>query len=171
VFLRKEVKMATSNIEADQAWGMLADVEEKERRTKMVQRYTDIAALPEEDRMSQMLMMATAEYALPDDKLRTFTISRLHAWLMLNQEVARRIATSYDTTMRKMPGQEAWRRVSMVQTLAREFPEGVQVQLVALIPDVFGGLKDVLSGLRIEPTTPAEHPASAKKGWWPFRKR
>ena len=69
--------MAMSDVKADQAWGMLADTEEEERRTKMLQRYTEMVALPAEERASQMLTMATAEYALPDDKLRTFTLSRL----------------------------------------------------------------------------------------------
>ena len=170
--LKEGIEMATPNIEADQAWGMLADVEEEdERRTKMLQRYTELAALPEEERVSQMLMMATAEYDLPDDKLRTFTISRLHSWMMLDQEVARRIAASYDTVMRKMPAQEAWRRVSMVQTLAREFPAEEQAQLVEIIPSVFGGLKEVLSAQRIQPATPAGPSATAKRGWWPFGKR
>ena len=32
--------MATSDLNADQGWGMLADAEEQERRAKILQRYT-----------------------------------------------------------------------------------------------------------------------------------
>ena len=79
--------MAMSDVKADQAWGMLADAEEEERRTKMLQRYTEMVALPAEESASQMLTMATAEYALADDKLRTFTLSRLSTWLDMNTEM------------------------------------------------------------------------------------
>ena len=162
--------MAMSNAEADQAWGMLAEVEEEERRTKMVQRYTEMAALPEEERMSQMLMMAAAEYDLSEDKLRTFTVSRLSVWLSLDREVARRVAASYDAVMKKMPGQQAMRRVGVVQTMAREFPAEEQAQLIELIPDVFGGLKEVLTRQHAQEAMAASS-ASVKKGWWPFWKR
>ncbi len=70
-----------SDMKADQTWGMLADLEEEEGRTKLLQRYTDLASLPEGERASQMLTMTTAEYDPPDDKLPTFTLSRLSVWL------------------------------------------------------------------------------------------
>ena len=129
--------MAMSDVKADQAWGMLADAEEEERRTKMLQRYTEMVALPAEERVSQMLAMAKAEYALPDDKLRAFTLSRLSAWLDMDTESVQIIAGSYDAAMLKMPGPQAMRRVSMVQTLADEFSKQQQLQLIAIVPDVF----------------------------------
>lgn len=150
--------MATSNREADRAWGVLADVGEEERRTKMLQRYTELAALPEEERVSRLLMMADAEYDLPDYKLRIFTISRLSVWLRLDPEVARRISDSYDAAMRRVPGLQTTRWVSLAEKLAKEFPREEQEQLFALLPGVFGGLK---------PDRPA--PAKRRKRpWWPF---
>ena len=65
---------------------------------------TELATLPEEERVSRLLMMAEAEYELHKPTLRTFTISRLSVWLMLEPEVARRISGSYDAAMRKLPG-------------------------------------------------------------------
>ena len=159
--------MATSDTGADQAWGMLVDVGEEERKAKMLQRYGELANLSEEERRSQMLAMAGSEYDLPADKLRTFTIFRLQVWLQLEPEVAQRISASYDAAMQKMPGLQAMRRVALVQTLAREFSSQDQERLVALMPNVFGGLKEVISPHRAEEA----QPAPAKKGWWPFRKR
>lgn len=161
--------MAMSDMEADQAWGLLADADEEERRAKMLQRYTELASQPGEERESQMLMMATAEYALPDDKLLTFTLSRLSAWLAMDTEAAQQIAASYTAVMKKMPGKQAMRRVSMVQTLADEFSREQQLQLIDIVPDVFGGLKDMLS----MPSIRSEAAATpvAKKSWWPFGKR
>jgi hypothetical protein len=115
--LREGIAIAMYKRETDQAWGMLADVGEEERRTKMLQRYTELAAVPEVERVSRLLLMADAEYELPVDKLRTFTVSRLNVWLMLEPEVARRIS------------------------VAKEFPRAEQERLVALIPAVFGGVE------------------------------
>jgi len=153
--LGKETEMATSDRKADQAWGMLADLEEEERRTKMLQRYRELASLPEVMRVSRMLTMADAEYDLPEDKLRTLTISRLNVWLMLEPEVTQRISDSYDAAMREVPGLESTRWIAMAKTLAKEFPREEQERLIALIPAVFGGVR----------------PAPAKKRWWPFGKR
>jgi hypothetical protein len=147
---------------------MLAEAEQEERQSKMLQRYTELSVLPGEERASQMLMMAKAEYDLPDDKLRTFTVSRLSVWLSMDTEVVQQIASSYDGAMKKMPGTQAMRRVSMVQSLADEFSREQQQQLIAMVPEVFGGLKEILSRPSIQ-SVPA--PASAKKSWWPFGKR
>ena len=162
--------MAMSDVKADQAWGMLADEEEEERRTKMLQRYTEMVTLPAEESASQMLTMATAEYALPDDKLRAFTLSRLSTWLDMDTEATKSIAASYEAAMIKMPGPQAMRRVSMVQTLADEFSREQQLRLIAVIPTVFGGLKEMIEMPPIK-SVAAVPTASTKKGWWPFGKR
>lgn len=160
VLLWEVTEMATSNRKADQAWGMLADVEEEERRTKMLQRYTELAALPEDERVSRLLMMADAEYDLPKKKLSTLTASRLSVWLMLDLEVARRISASYDAAMRKIPGLQTTHWVAMANQLAKERTKEEQARLAALLPSVFIGLK---------PGGPK--PGRVKKRWWPFGKR
>ena len=160
--------MAMSNTKADQAWGLFADADEEERRAKMLQRYVELASQPEDERTSQMVMMATAEYALPDDKLRAFTHSRLSVWLEMDPEVVQIVAASYDAVMQRMPGPQAMRRVSLVQTLAKDFPQEGRERLVALLPNVFGGLKEMLYSRRLAESAPT---APAKKSWWPFGKR
>lgn len=166
--------MATQGSQQDQAWGALAGVSEAERRSAMKQRYVEVARLPEAELQARMLRMAHAEYALADAALRTFTLSRLKVWLELPEESARKISASYDSVMQKMPGQAAMRRVSMVQTLARDFSPEDEARLRLLIPGVLGALPakqsvDRLSG-PASPSTPAA-PESPKKGIWPFRKK
>jgi hypothetical protein len=113
-----------SDMKADQTWGMLADLEEEEGQTKLLQRYTDLASLPEGERASQMLTMTTAEYDPPDDKLPTFTPSRLSVWLGMVAGVAQNTADAYHAATFKIPGPHAMRRVSMIQTLADAFSRG-----------------------------------------------
>ena len=166
--------MATSNVKADTTWSMLADEEEKVRQSKMAQRYKELAALSEEERVSQTMRMLMAEYALPDAKLRAFTLSRLHTWLSLDKGIAQRVSASYEAVMLKMPGTAAMRRVALVQTLSRDFPLEQQVQMVELFPDAFGGLKEAIAARRrMEATsaTAAATAAQAKKSWWAFWKR
>ena len=67
--------MTTSYMKNDQTWDMLPDLEEEERRAKI-------------------LMMATAKYALPDDKLGRFTLSPLYNYLCMDTEAAQQIAAS-----------------------------------------------------------------------------
>ena len=166
--------MATQNVEPDNNWGLLADEEEEERRTKMLRRYTELTTLSEEERMSQMMGMAVAEYELSEANLLSFTLSRLSVWLSVEPEMARQLSASYDAVMLKIPGRHAMRRVSSVQTLAKEFSLEQQTQLIDLLPDVFGGLEDAIlarSRLQNLATTPTAPAAQVKKSWWPFGKR
>jgi hypothetical protein len=135
----------------------------------MVARYSELATLAEEERRALMLAMARAEYELTDDQLHAFTKSRLGSWLELAPETAQCVASSYDAVMLKMPGPQAMRRVSVVQTLAREFPVEDQDRLASLLPGVFAGAG---IGVHMPPIHDASAPtASAKKGWWPFGRR
>ena len=171
--------MATSDIAADDAWGALASLESAEREAKMVQLYGELVVLSQEERQSQMLAMARAEYALTDQALRPFTVSRLRAWLTLEPEVAQQIAAAYDAAMLKMSGTHAMRRVALVQTLVRDFSSEDQERLVALVPRVFAGvptasaaaLAQSMRGAEREAEQAASQQKPAKKGWWPFGKR
>ncbi len=165
--------MGTPNIQQDQAWGALAGVPEAERRNAMKQRYVEVARLPEAELHARMLRMAHAEYALADAALRTFTLSRLQAWLELPEDSARKISASYDAVMQKMSGQAAMRRVSMVQTLARDFSAEDEARLRVLVPGVLGALPERQAAAKLSQPAPASaaRPEPAKKGIWPFRKK
>ena len=162
--------MNTSDIRPDEAWEKLADAAEEDRETKMRARYLELAALSEEERCKRLEAMAQAEYALPDDKLRSFTASRLRVWLGMDLEPVRMVASSYDTIMRRMPGTIAMRRVGIVQTLAREFSTGDQGRLRALVPGVFGERPVTPSVAAGSPPSQAAT-APKKKAWWAFWQR
>ena len=157
--------MTTPDTGEDQAWGMLADVEEGEREAQMQARYKELARLPEEERQSRLKAMVHTEYALSDEKLRRQTISRLRSWLRMDFELAQTVAKSYVAIMIQMPGTIAMRRVALDQTLAREFSLDEQGRLAAIDPQVFGPLSAPHPVARA-PAQPSEVPP--KKAWWAF---
>lgn len=158
--------------EADQAWAKLATLPEEEREPQMAARYTELASLSEDERRQRLRAMAEAEYALPDDHLRPFSLSRLRVWLRLDPEIARTVAGSYDAVMMQMPGSAAWRRVAIVQTLAREFSLEDLQRLRSLIPGAFAEQATALSGVPSRAPTPVEAaPSQPKKPWWAFWKK
>jgi hypothetical protein len=169
--------MTTSDAGADQDWGQLATLDAAEREAQMQARYHALATLPEDARRQQLRAMALAEYALPDDELRAFTRSRLRVWLDLETGVAHRIAASYDAVMNQMPGPIAMRRVSIVQTLAKDFPAEDEARLRALVPGVFAGQPPPVTTAAPPPTAvpspPAAPPPAAprKRPWWAFWQR
>ena len=155
---------------ADQEWGRLAEVEEGQREAQMLARYTEVAALPEEERQQRLRAMAEAEYALPDELLRPFTKSRVRVWLQMEPEAARTVARSYDRVMERMPGPVAMRRVAIVQTLAREFPQEDQQRLRDLVPGVFVG-RDRQAQMAVDSPPPRAVEQPRKKPWWAFWRR
>jgi hypothetical protein len=148
----------------EQAWRRLAEVSESERAEQMRARYTELASLDDEqERSNRLLAMMHAEYALPDDQLRAFTLGRLRTFMGMDSEAVGRIVHSLDTVMRQMPGTAAMRRVALVQTLTREFTPEEQHQLREMMPQVFGD----------QPITPPPAPATpvaaaTSKPWWAF---
>ena len=169
--------MTTPTPAADQAWGMLASATSEEREASMLRRYRELAALAEGERVNQMPAMARSEYALTDDKLRPFTLSRLRVWLKLESAVALRISASYDAVMLKMPGREAMRRVGLVQTLARDFSPEDEARLRELVPGVLGAVAPRVAIKRLQeelaqaPAAAASAKPAKKGGLWPFGKR
>jgi hypothetical protein len=125
---------------ADTQWSGLVDSPAEEREAAMRERYLELAALDEDTRRERLKAMADAEYAIPDDKLRVFSLSRLRTWLALPDDAAQAVAHSYDAVMQRMPGPIAMRRVSIVQTLAAAFSPEDEERLRALVPGVFAGV-------------------------------
>ena len=156
--------MTTQNVKADQAWGSLANVSDTERESQMLARYAELARLTEEERRSRLLAMAQAEYSLPDEKLRPFTISRIKVWLKVEMETARLIASSYDAVMDMMPGTAAMRRIALVQTLASSFTLEDQSKLRILVPRVFAGKPDISNVVNPVPEK-LEEKAQTKSKW------
>jgi len=150
----------------DAIWASLVELPEEERRGRMTETYGELASLAEPDRKARMLAMARAEYALSDERLRTFTLSRLRVWLSLPAETARIMAATYDAAMAQMPARAAMRHVELVQTLARTFSSGDEAKLRQLVPAVFGGV-----ARESQPAAAVAQPQPPRrKGFWPFRR-
>ena len=154
------------------AWAALADASEEARQAEMRKGYEELAKLSEDERSSMMAQLIESEYALPEGKLRAFTVSRLTVWIDMDVESARSVAETYDQVMKRMSANVAMRRVGMVQTLAREFtPEQVD-RLYELIPAMIQhmprGEGAVLARGEEEAAFPEER---HRKSWWQFWKR
>lgn len=162
--------MTTQNIKGDTGWGEIASLGEAEREAKMKARYQELAKLTEEERVNRLFAMAQAEYSLNDEKLRSFTYSRMRVWISLDEPTAKTVVASYDQAMDKMPGTAAMRRVALVQNLALTFTLEEQAKLRVLVPKIFAGRSDVsqLAKQAIEAEAAAEKPK--KSGWGPWRK-
>jgi len=153
--------------DADQTWAALAGQETSAREAQMTSRYKELAAMSEDERRTRMKAMATAEYSLPDEKLRSFTISRMRTWIALDLETARPIADSYGAVMLTMPAAAAMKRVSLVQTLVTEFTPEEEEKLRELAPAVFAGAPNRKLGLD-RPGESLQTQVGKKKPFWKF---
>lgn len=155
-------------------WGTLADCSEGERRAQMGKRYAELLRMPEEQRVSALERMAQAEYRLPDDKLRTFTESRLLVWLGMGLEDGRAIAHSYEQAMLRMPGTLAMKQVSVVQTVARGFTSEQLDQLREMVPSTLSVIPRVAPA-RVSVPDPQPKPVASEqkpsRGFLGFGKR
>jgi hypothetical protein len=156
-----------SEQDTDNDWARLTDEEPDSREGTMVDRYNELAGLTEEERRTKLRAMANAEYALPDDKLRLLTVSRMRAWLSLDEATARTISSSYDVVMQQMPGDAAMRRVAMVQKLVLEFTPEEEERLRVLAPRVFAGAPSRLTGLARDEVS-LQTTRGSNKAWWAF---
>jgi hypothetical protein len=162
----------------DLNWAQLAEEDPAKREEQMAMRYREVATLADEERRAALKSMAHAEYALPDAKLHSFTVSRIRTWLALEPETAQVIARTYDSVMQSMPGPVAMRRVALVQTLVLEFTAEEEARLRELVPGVFAGAPSRLTGLERPANAPDEPPAAPasasktdtpkKKPFWAF---
>lgn len=152
----------------DEAWGHLADAPTEERESSMLSRYLELTALTDGERHVRLLQMARAEYALPDDKLRSMTQSRLNTLLNMDSDKASVVMAAYDGVMREMPADAAMKRVTLVQALSREMPAESEAKLRELVPTVFAGAPPRATGLEVE--IPPIVRGSARRPWWAFWK-
>jgi hypothetical protein len=153
--------------DSDQEWAKLADGDVAAREAQMASRYIELAALSEEERRARLKAMARAEYALPDEKLRPFTVSRMRTWINLDMATARPIADSYNAIMQEMPAGVAMKRVSLVQTLVMEFTPEEEEKLRELAPGAFAGAPSRKLGLD-RPEDSLAVQVSKKKPFWKF---
>lgn len=109
-------------IVADTTWSNLAALDEERRRGAMRERFVRLAAVDEAQRLRDLEAMVRAEYGLPEAELHDFTRSRLRAWIELRERdpgQATALARAYDTVFKRVPGDLAMRRATVVQSVAR----------------------------------------------------
>ena len=159
--------MATE-AQGDTSWADLSRLETSQREAQMNARYEQLVQMEEPERASAMKAMAEAEYALQDDQLRQFTLSRMRTLLQLSEEDARTIIASYDGAMRQLPATMAMRRVALVQSLSLEFSAEDEERLRVLVPTVFGGTprRSIVAAMEGSPTT--SQPPAKQEPWWAF---
>lgn len=174
--------MTESQVAADQSWAELARRDEPERGQEMAARCREVAQLPEEQRLARLEAMVRAEYALTDEELRAFTLSRLRAWLLLkdeDDEQAKSLAHGYDAVFNRLPGDVAMRRATVVQGIAREQLAIEEIeQLFELIPSLMRSVPrsrtDAVSRQATANAMAAaagELAAAASAPWWKFWSR
>jgi AcrR family transcriptional regulator len=157
-------------------WAGLASVPEPERRERMVAALGRVLEQDESQRIATLRGMVEAEYALDDESLRSFTASRLRAWIALSErdmEQARTIARGYDAVFAGMTGTLAMRRSSTVQTVVRtDFTAEEIDRLFELIPSMIQQMPR-----RVAPMERRETPQemrdrrAATRPWWKFWER
>ena len=162
--------MVTSGHISDDNWGSISELDDEGRLTQTVARFSELAGLSEEERQRRLTIMAHSEYQLPDEKLRLTTLSRMRALLKLEPDRAKTVISSYDSVMRQMPGQAAWRRASLVQTLAVEFSADEEAALRELIPTIFGGAPRRNLALDDSSSLQTAVPTKKKPFWAVWRK-
>lgn len=156
-----------SQQDVDQEWAALVDADTEKRDAQMLARYNELAEASEEDRKTRLKAMATAEYSLPDEKLRLFTVARMRAWISMDFDTAKRVADSYGAVMQTMPANVAMKRVALVQTLVMEFSPEEEERLRALAPGAFAGAPSRSLGLD-RPGVSLQTQRVNKKPFWKF---
>lgn len=151
----------------------------------MAERFREVGALPEEEMLTRLQAMVQAEYALDDEALKPFTVSRLRTWLALKEEdlqLAQSLAHGYDTVFNRLPAQIAFRRAAMVQGIARDSltmdeVEGLFELIPSLVRSVPRASSDTIARQAAANDLAASQLAAAggvvvtQKPWWKFWER
>ena len=149
------------------AWSALGRLEDEERESRMLKKYSELAGLTEVQRGIQTTAMVRAEFDMLDEKLRAMAISRLRVQLQMEESAAQVIATSYGEAMQQLPAEIAMRRTGMVQQLRTVFTDEEQERLVAVDPGSFGATP-ARPPTSQAASQPAVQQSSKRRRWWPF---
>lgn len=129
-----------TNVEPDGTWAALAELEDAERQKAMSDRFHMLEEAPADDRLRGIAAMVSAEDAMDDEAIYPFALSQLRVWAQLAREdlpKAQSIATAYDDVYGEGTGKAAWRRATVVQTIARLDLSADEVDALAdLVPSL-----------------------------------
>ena len=152
-------------------WQKVVEMPDGEERDRdLAALLKQLPYLDDSDREREVERLIRAEYSLDDQRLRSASLARLRSVLAQDDEGARKIAETYDTVMNRMPGDIAFRRAAVVQTVARhEFSVEEEARLRSLIPNVLGEKPSEVSVETPGPQEPVhEYP---RQRWWMFWQR
>lgn len=158
--------MSTTMSRAER-WKELAAIDNLDARAQaMAREFTDMAKLPEAQREAEVREAATVTYSLDDAGLRRMTEARLRAWLLMDEADAHAIGEAYEKASNEMPGDQAMRRVMIVQAVAHELTLEEQAKIRAIIPAALGDAPAALPSS--SPAMAADSADHRQKPWWKF---
>ncbi|MDA1002360.1 MAG: hypothetical protein O3B31_03260 [Chloroflexi bacterium] len=155
----------------DQEWAELATLSAAPRFGRMLERCRTVAALDDHARIDALSAMVRAEYQLADAELHPFTLSRLRAWIAINEsdhELAINLARGYDTVFQSMPCAMAMRRSSIAQGVARV---DLTAEEVATLFELIPSIVQQVPRVRVDSLTSRPHAAAMEtrsKPLWRF---
>lgn len=112
----------TTQAQPDASWAALADLDDEQRQKAMLERFRKLEDTAEEQRLSELAAMVAAEDAMSEEGIYPFTLSQLRVWAQLAEQdltKAQAIANGYEQVYGGLAGTLAWRRATVVQTIAR----------------------------------------------------
>ena len=162
---------------ADESWSALGALDAKATQSEMTERFRDLVKLTTDERHERLRSMIMAEYALDEPRLLEFTARRLRSLVDLGVEDGKVVIEGYDFVFRDVPGDMAMRRVSVVQTVAREMTSAEVDALQHIMPSLLGQIPSMRTptgaeaGTAQSSATPVTAAAAAKKPAWKFWQR
>ena len=129
----------------------------------MLERYEDLAKLPEEERVNQIQELVDAEFSLPDEKLLEVTKPRLRVFLKMDEDNAKSVGQGYESVLKSASGNVAMKRVGMAQAavvqLSKEVAQKDIEKLREIVPGALGtGSRIAPSYQDAEPEVPQSKP-------------
>jgi len=130
----------TTQAQPDASWAALADLDDRQRQNAMIERFRKLEETGEEQRRRDLAAMIAAEDAMDDTAIYPFALSQLRVWAQLageNLEKAKAIANGYEQVYGERTGTAAWRRATVVQTIARLDLSAEEIDAIAeLVPSL-----------------------------------
>ena len=160
---------------ADESWSALADLDSTTARSQMTERFRVLVKLPADQQQEKLRAMIEAEYALDEPRLLEFTARRLRSLVDLGLDDGKIVVEGYNNAFRNVPGDMAMRRVSVVQTVAREMSSEELDELQHIMPSLLSQIPSMRTHTAAEAGTTkgsATNGAGApKKPAWKFWQR
>ena len=145
-------------------WFAVGALNDQEKVQAMLEKYSEIAALPDGERNDRVSTLLRAEHDMLDDRLRAMMKSRLQALLQMDEPAAGSIAAAVASGAQRLPSEQAMLHVAIAQRLRTDLPEEDQSRLLALDPALVGERRQPTRAPRQE----VEQAAPRRRWWWPF---